>query len=246
MTEQTMPAVILDVVEPGVTPPYCTHGRASCMGGCGNWLWLGDQTHKLVERGDYLPVCQPCAIRLIPPEHRTPIGEVHDHLRVDGPHDGQGVTVVLRRQMTPGQLAVVRRIYRSVPFAFCVHTRMVLGRFSYLLFLVPVIAAVALFVAGHPLLCLAAATVQGLAMTYVIGHMIPPLPGARVVVLSAGLFFITVTYPLVMALGMTLVEVGGNPVAVTAGGLVLIAGGYLVGMFAGVTLWGAFADRWAA
>ena len=247
MTKRTAPAVILDIVEPNSTPAYCTHGQTTCMGGCGKWLWLGHATYKAVEQGECLPICQPCGRRLIPPESRTPIGQLHDHLRADGPHDDEeGDAPGLRRQMTPGQLAVVRRIYRSTPFAVVVHTRTVLGRFSYLLFLTPVLAAVALFVTGHPLLCLAAATLQGLAMTYVIGHMIPPFPGARIVVLSAGLFFVTVTYPLVMALGMTLVEVGGNPLAVTAGGLVLIAGGYLVGMFAGVTLWGAFADRWSA
>ncbi len=79
--------VILDVIEPGVTPPYCTHGRTSCVGGCGEWLWLGHRTYDLVKSRAALPLCQPCAVRLIPPESRTPFGHVEDHLRADGPHE---------------------------------------------------------------------------------------------------------------------------------------------------------------
>lgn len=77
--------VLLDRIEPGVTPPYCTHGRATCMGGCGEWVWLGDKTHDMVKSGSSLPLCLQCARRLIPPDVR-PVGNAGDHRRADGPH----------------------------------------------------------------------------------------------------------------------------------------------------------------
>lgn len=82
----TGPVVLLDRIEPGWTPPYCTHGRATCMG-CDNWVWLGSETAKLVTAGDAAPLCLPCADRLIPPDSRTPDRHVADHRRADGPHE---------------------------------------------------------------------------------------------------------------------------------------------------------------
>ena len=79
-------AVVLDRIEPGVTPPYCTHGRATCIGGCGEWLWLGHATHAEVTSGRAAPICLECAARSRTPETRV-IGRVHDHLRADGPHE---------------------------------------------------------------------------------------------------------------------------------------------------------------
>jgi predicted kinase len=72
-------AVILDRIEPGgYTPPYCVHGRTTCVGGCGEWLWLGDQTHAAVVSGRAAPICAPCARRLAPNgAHRT--GRLDDH-----------------------------------------------------------------------------------------------------------------------------------------------------------------------
>jgi hypothetical protein len=77
--------VILDRIEPGRTPPYCTHGRATCVGGCGEWVWLGDKTHGLVASRSHAPLCRQCANRLIPPGVR-PARRVEDHRRADGPH----------------------------------------------------------------------------------------------------------------------------------------------------------------
>lgn len=77
--------VILDRIEPGVTPPYCTHGRATCVGGCGEWLWLGNRTHEVVSSGRAAPICRPCAQRLIPSDTKA-AGNVRDHRRADGPH----------------------------------------------------------------------------------------------------------------------------------------------------------------
>lgn len=77
--------VILDRIEPGETPPYCTHGRATCVGGCGEWCWLGSETSKVVTSGEALPHCRQCAARLVPPDVR-PNRHIEDHRRSDGPH----------------------------------------------------------------------------------------------------------------------------------------------------------------
>lgn len=82
MTTDTV--VILDRIEPGQTPPYCTHGRATCMGGCGEWVWLGSETLTVVQAGT-VPLCRQCATRLIP-AGTTPVRHIDDHLRADGPH----------------------------------------------------------------------------------------------------------------------------------------------------------------
>ncbi len=77
--------VVLDRVEPGVQPAYCVHGRATCVGGCGEWLWLGHATHEAVESGRLAPLCQQCAHAHIPAGTRAD-GRLRDHLRADGPH----------------------------------------------------------------------------------------------------------------------------------------------------------------
>jgi hypothetical protein len=79
------PVVVLDRVEPGRTPPYCIHGRASCVGGCGEWVWLGDQTHEVVVSGMAAPLCMQCAKQLIPPDVER-LAQLEDHRRADGPH----------------------------------------------------------------------------------------------------------------------------------------------------------------
>lgn len=76
--------VILDRIEPGWTPPYCTHGRTACIG-CAEWVWLGDRTYQAVASGAALPLCLDCAHRLIPPTVR-PYANLGDHRRSDGPH----------------------------------------------------------------------------------------------------------------------------------------------------------------
>lgn len=79
--------IVLDVIEPGVTPAYCVHGRASCAGpGCGEWLWLGNNTHDLVKAGEAVPMCRTCVARYLAPTS-VMIRQVNDHLRADGPHD---------------------------------------------------------------------------------------------------------------------------------------------------------------
>jgi hypothetical protein len=77
--------VIVDRIEPGWTPPYCTHGRATCAGGCGEWCWLGDKTAAAVASGEAAPLCMQCAVRLIPPGTR-PSYNLGDHRWADGPH----------------------------------------------------------------------------------------------------------------------------------------------------------------
>ncbi len=77
--------VVLDRIEPGWTPPYCTHGRATCIGGCDEWVWLGHATVEAVTAGA-APLCRQCAARLIPAGTR-PVTNIRDHRRADGPHE---------------------------------------------------------------------------------------------------------------------------------------------------------------
>lgn len=80
-----MDVVVLDPVEPGVVPAYCTHGRAGCVV-CGDWCWLGSNTGPAVVAGQVAPLCMPCARRFIPP-HVTAAKNLGDHRRADGSHD---------------------------------------------------------------------------------------------------------------------------------------------------------------
>lgn len=78
--------IVLDRIEPGEPKPeYCVHGRATCMGGCGEWVWLGDKTFEIVNSGQAMPLCRHCAIRL-GLDSRNRAGNVRDHRRADGPH----------------------------------------------------------------------------------------------------------------------------------------------------------------
>jgi hypothetical protein len=81
----TGPVIVLDVIEPGVEPDYCTHGRTTCIA-CDEWVWLGHDTLPVVQSGEALPICVRCATRLIPPESEM-LRNVRDHRREDGPHD---------------------------------------------------------------------------------------------------------------------------------------------------------------
>lgn len=78
------PWVVLERIEPGTTPEYCTHGRVTC-GICDEWLWLGDQTHQMVRSSEAKPICIECATKHFPPGSR-PTSRVDDHRRADGPH----------------------------------------------------------------------------------------------------------------------------------------------------------------
>ena len=82
--------VVLDRVEPGVVPDYCTHGRVTCYT-CPEWCWLGDETLKAVQRG-VIPVCRQCLVRIAEEQKGTGleprlIGNAGDHRRADGPHE---------------------------------------------------------------------------------------------------------------------------------------------------------------
>lgn len=53
--------IILERVEPGVTPAYCIHGKTTCFK-CNDWCWLGSETYKMVRGGEATPLCMQCAI----------------------------------------------------------------------------------------------------------------------------------------------------------------------------------------
>lgn len=76
--------IVLDRIEPGWTPPYCIHGRATCIG-CDNWVYLGHATHDVVSEGRALPICRQCAEKQVP-RGVDPVTRIEDHLREDGPH----------------------------------------------------------------------------------------------------------------------------------------------------------------
>jgi NifB/MoaA-like Fe-S oxidoreductase len=76
--------VVLDRVRPDWTPPYCVHGRATCVR-CGLWVYLGDKTHREVAGGNTSPLCMECAVEILP-YGSVPDGRLNDHHREDGPH----------------------------------------------------------------------------------------------------------------------------------------------------------------
>lgn len=80
-----MNCVVLDRVVADWTPPYCVHGVAVCVGGCGRWVWLGSETERVVSGGGVLPLCRQCACRLAP-AGAVASRNLGDHLRADGPH----------------------------------------------------------------------------------------------------------------------------------------------------------------
>lgn len=84
MTNARPSFVLLDRIEPGETPPYCAHGRATCVG-CDDWVWLGSETERVVTAGEALPLCLDCARRRLPAAAR-PARNLADHRRDDGPH----------------------------------------------------------------------------------------------------------------------------------------------------------------
>lgn len=80
--------VVLDRVRAGWTPPYCTHGYASCLR-CDQFCYLGHSTEKVVSNHEAYPLCLTCAIEMseagdLNEDQR--VGTVEDHLRKDGPH----------------------------------------------------------------------------------------------------------------------------------------------------------------
>lgn len=77
--------IVLDRIEPGITPAYCCHGRTPCLA-CGEWCWLGHTSHDVVFTGAALGICLQCANTLIPADVK-PSFRVEDHLRADGPHE---------------------------------------------------------------------------------------------------------------------------------------------------------------
>lgn len=79
--------IVLERIVEGVDPDYCIHGRCTCRN-CDHWCWLGDETHKIVETGEVMPLCKECATVMIPPDAVKvgPIERANDHRRADGPH----------------------------------------------------------------------------------------------------------------------------------------------------------------
>lgn len=83
--------IVLDRVVPGKLPDHCVHGRVTCYGDCGEWLWLGDQSIKVVRDDGAVPLCQECATKQLADagvDARRVRDNIGDHLRKDGPHDG--------------------------------------------------------------------------------------------------------------------------------------------------------------
>lgn len=77
--------VVLDRVQLDYTPPYCIHGKVTCIG-CGKWCWLGSESYGPVAAREIDPVCMECANRMYP-KGTEKLGNLRDHRRVDGPHE---------------------------------------------------------------------------------------------------------------------------------------------------------------
>lgn len=81
----TASVVVLDLVTQDGQPPHCVHGYTTCMQ-CGQPVWLGHESERIVSSGEAYPICLPCATTDIPWTEQ-PHRHVQDHLRADGPHD---------------------------------------------------------------------------------------------------------------------------------------------------------------
>lgn len=82
--QETCTVIVLDRIEPGVTPEYCCHGRTPCIR-CQEWCWLGHSSFDVVFTGQAVGVCKQCANTVIPAGTEVASRAV-DHLRKDGPH----------------------------------------------------------------------------------------------------------------------------------------------------------------
>lgn len=69
--------VILERIEPGVTPSYCVHGRTTCYW-CEEWCWLGSETYELVASGDAAGMCRECGAAYVPRGMKK-LRRVEDH-----------------------------------------------------------------------------------------------------------------------------------------------------------------------
>lgn len=65
--EKGAKVVVLERVEPGITPDYHACGKVTCYK-CEDWCWLGTETFKLVTDERVCPLCQTCAAEVLPPE----------------------------------------------------------------------------------------------------------------------------------------------------------------------------------
>lgn len=69
--------IVLERIKPGVEPDFCVHGQTQCYH-CDHWCWLGDNTFKMVRRGQARPLCWECAVLFIRDDSGL-ITTVQDH-----------------------------------------------------------------------------------------------------------------------------------------------------------------------
>lgn len=74
-TERGIAVVICGVVESEHLPDYPVTGKATCWGGCGEWVWLTPDAYDDVVTGKVIGVCPQCASKILPPGAQ-PIGRV--------------------------------------------------------------------------------------------------------------------------------------------------------------------------
>lgn len=77
--------VVLERVEEGRLPEYCTHGYATCTN-CEFPCWIGHATEKVLTNGTAYPLCIECAGKILPQSGAVRVDHLHDHRREDGPH----------------------------------------------------------------------------------------------------------------------------------------------------------------
>lgn len=70
---------VVERVDPDRLPAYVAMARTRCLW-CDTWCWLGDRSFELIASGGASPICQQCAVKVIP-SGTQPIEMVTDTLR---------------------------------------------------------------------------------------------------------------------------------------------------------------------
>lgn len=78
ITPTTSKALVLARCKDELDPPYIIVAKTRCYE-CQQWCWLGDETFKLINSGEAVPLCGPCAAQILEPQ--IPIDAITDRLK---------------------------------------------------------------------------------------------------------------------------------------------------------------------
>lgn len=57
---------VVERISDAPDPNYLRYAKTRCVK-CDQWCWLGDKSAEVVSQGQAMPMCQPCAADLLPP-----------------------------------------------------------------------------------------------------------------------------------------------------------------------------------